>query len=467
MFIKKRPNILFLMTDQQRNDTFSCINPEVHTPHLDALIQDSVFFSNARSANPSCVPSRAAIMTGKFPSECQCPSYITQLPADETTFMTRLQEAGYHTAVVGKQHFAGSQIRRGFDDEMIIDGHGAFAENHYIQPYLDFLEQNGIDRKSVYTREFISGGRWNVDTKYHLDDFLGELGKTWLGKKLQEKPDADAKPWFFTLSFSGPHHPYDLEGTKYADRYELDGLLSPDTTYEQLDKKPPQFKGMDSYAKIYLKDFTEEQFKKTKRSYYANITLMDQKIGEVLQMLKDHDMYEDTLIIYTSDHGDFMGDFGMVEKLQCLTDSLMRVPLFVKPPIKGFKGVEIADEVLNIDIAATCLEAAEAQVPEELSGFSYNGYWDHAKEVKVRDAVYMEAGAIKGCIYNGIKTVHYMDRDYGELYDLKQDPKETNNLWDDPSYQQHKLEGTRIILNHMYRAIPKWNIPWNIGTPEI
>ncbi|KAF4323104.1 hypothetical protein G195_003892 [Phytophthora kernoviae 00238/432] len=451
----------------QRNDTFSCINPEVHTPHLDALIQDSVFFSNARSANPSCVPSRAAIMTGKFPSECQCPSYITQLPADETTFMTRLQEAGYHTAVVGKQHFAGSQIRRGFDDEMIIDGHGAFAENHYIQPYLDFLEQNGIDRKSVYTREFISGGRWNVDTKYHLDDFLGELGKTWLGKKLQEKPDADAKPWFFTLSFSGPHHPYDLEGTKYADRYELDGLLSPDTTYEQLDKKPPQFKGMDSYAKIYLKDFTEEQFKKTKRSYYANITLMDQKIGEVLQMLKDHDMYEDTLIIYTSDHGDFMGDFGMVEKLQCLTDSLMRVPLFVKPPIKGFKGVEIADEVLNIDIAATCLEAAEAQVPEELSGFSYNGYWDHAKEVKVRDAVYMEAGAIKGCIYNGIKTVHYMDRDYGELYDLKQDPKETNNLWDDPSYQQHKLEGTRIILNHMYRAIPKWNIPWNIGTPEI
>ena len=113
------------------------------------------------------------------------------------------------------------------------------------------------------------------------------------------------------------------------------------------------------YSKIYIKDYDEDTFRRTKRSYYANITLIDEKIGEVVDLLKEHDAYDDTVIIYTSDHGDFMGDYGLVEKLQCLEDSLMRVPLFVKPPVKGFKGTVIDDEVVNIDIAGTCLELAD------------------------------------------------------------------------------------------------------------
>lgn len=149
MNIKRRPNILFIMTDQQRYDTLSRVNSEIKTPYLDALSRDSVFFKNAYCSNPSCVPSRAAIMTGKFPSECKCPTFITKLPVEEKTFMTRLQEAGYHTAVIGKQHFAGSLIKKGYDEEMIVDGHGAFAEPETIQLYLDYLEENGVDKKSL------------------------------------------------------------------------------------------------------------------------------------------------------------------------------------------------------------------------------------------------------------------------------------------------------------------------------
>lgn len=111
--MNKRPNIIFIMTDQQRYDAMGKVNPLVQTPNLDMLANDSVFFTHGYCANPSCVPSRAAIMTGKYPSECQVPAFISKLPDSETTFMSRLQKLGYYTAVVGKQHFAGSAIERG------------------------------------------------------------------------------------------------------------------------------------------------------------------------------------------------------------------------------------------------------------------------------------------------------------------------------------------------------------------
>lgn len=459
----KRPNILFIMTDQQRFDTFGRNNSVIKTPNLDSLIEDSVFFENARCSNPSCVPSRAGIMTGKMPSECACPAYITDLPQSETTFMSRLQDAGYHTAVIGKQHFANSKIEKGYDEEMIIDGHGSFAPPNDIAHYIKFLAKNGIDPDSVYKRTSISGGEWRVDVKYHIDNFIGDLGREWVEK--QDKNQE--KPWFFNLSFSGPHHPYDLDGTKYADLYKLEDMAVPNSSYEDLMEKPEHFRKMDMYSDIYLKNHTLEQFQKSKRSYYANMTLMDEKIGEVIQALKDKDLYDDTMIVFTTDHGDFLGDYGLMEKLQCLSDSLMRVPLFVKPPVKGFKGITIADEVLNIDIASTCLVLAEEKVPEELSNYPYVGYWNSSAYKNVRDEIFMEAGAIKGVIVDGVKVISYVGREYGELYDLKKDAEEVENLWNATEYQAVKMKGLQLIINYMYKAIPESSVPWNIGTPEI
>lgn len=458
-----RPNILFIMTDQQRYDTFGCINPKIITPNMDKLIKNSIFFKNAYCSNPSCVPSRAAIMTGKYPSECGAPSYITPLPADETTFMTRLQEAGYHTAVIGKQHFAGSDIPKGYDYENIIDCHFANTNNEESRKFVDFLEANGVDVGTEYTRTLISGGTWNVKEELHLDNYIGELGKEWLTNKASEPSD---QPWFFTLSFPGPHHPYDLEGTRYSDMYKLEDMDLPEATFEDLDQKPDHFKEMSGYSKIYLKDFSEDQFRRTKRAYYANMTLIDEKVGQVIDLLKANDLYDNTMIIYSTDHGDFMGDFGMVEKLQCLTDSLMHVPLFVKPPIKDYKGSVNEDPVINIDIASTCLTAAGAQVPSRLANYPYTTYWTD-DQPKVRDYLYMEARDMRGILKDGVKTIHYVDRPYGELYDMKKDPLEIENLWNDATYDRQKLEAYRLMMNHMYQATPEWDTPWNYGTPEI
>lgn len=465
--MKKRPNIIFLMTDQQRFDTFSCNNPEVITPNLDLLIADSVSFENAYCSNPSCVPSRAAIMTGKYPSECKCPDFITYLPAEETTFMTRLQAAGYHTAVIGKQHFGTTDIPKGYDEECIIDAHFPTSPEEALGVYLDYLKENEIDPASLWEPAFVSGGVWNGEMKYHIDDFIGELGQKWLQERAEKTKAGDDTPWFFTLSFPGPHHPYDLEGTEYAERYDLTQLSGPSSDETALLEKPMQYREMDQYAHIYLKDFTEDDYLRSKRSYYANMTLIDEKIGAIVDTLKQNNMYDDTMIIYSSDHGDFMGDYGLMEKLQCLADSLMRVPLFVKPPLAGFKGMKVSDRVTNLDIASTCLTAAEAQVPSALCNVPYNQYWDTSKERKVRDYIYMEAARIKGCICDDIKTVCYIGREHGELYDLKKDPLELHNLWDDASYQAAKLKGCQIVMQEMYHSIPLWDVPWNYGTPEV
>ncbi len=462
--MSKRPNILFLMTDQQRFDTFGINNKIIKTPNLDAIIEESIFFENARCTNPSCVPSRAAIMTGKMPSECACPAYITDLPADEVTFMTRLQEAGYHTAVIGKQHFANSKIDKGYDEECIIDGHGSFAPSGDIAPYLRYLAENGISPEKMYVKSCISGGDWQVDEKYHIDTFIGDLGVKWIEKQDENQE----KPWFFTLSFSGPHHPYDLENTKYSALYDLKDMNPPESTYDDLLQKPPQYRNMNMYSKIYLKDHTDEEYRKSKRAYYANMTLMDEKIGEVIAMLKQKGLYEDTVIIYSTDHGDFLGDHGLMEKLQCLSDSLMRVPLFVKPAVKDPQFKSISDPVLNVDIASTCLDLAGVPIPKGLSNYPYTPYFTPNKDLFLRDYIYMEAAAIRGVVLStNVKVVSYINRSYGELYDLNIDPFERVNLWDDPKYTTSKISALQKIMDMMYQATPKFDVPWNYGTPEI
>lgn len=453
-----KPNILFIMTDQQRFDTID--NDLIITPNLNKLIKESVFFENAYCSNPSCIPSRAAIMTGKMPSECGCPTFKTRLPQTEKTFVKMLAENGYFTELVGKLHFAESKIDTGFDKEILVDGHSPGYNPSLMGEYIKYLAQNKVSPNQLYKKTSMSGGEWLADTKFHIDYFLGEKGKQEILKLPKDKP------WFLNLSFSGPHHPYDLDGTKYADMYKLEDMVIPKTKYEDLEQKPKHFREMDSYANIYLKDYTLEEYQRSKRSYYANLTLIDEKIGEVIATLKSEGLYDNTMIIFTSDHGDFMGDFGMVEKLQCLTNSLMRVPLFVKPPIKDYCGQKVEDEVLNIDVAATCLDAAGIPIPKDMSDFGYTQYYT-GEEIKQRPYIFMEAGNIKGIINNNIKTVSYVDRDYGELYDLSEDPLEINNLWNAEPYAAAKMQGLMLIINEMYKAIPYHDVIWNVGTPLI
>lgn len=462
-----QPNIIFLMTDEQRWDTFSYNNPAIKTPHLDALIGESVFFKHAYCSNPSCVPSRAAIVTGKHPTACACPTFISKLPAEQTTFMTKLQQVGYTTAVVGKQHFAGSEIYHGYDFEEIVDGHFPTAKYKAIAPYADYLAQEGVDPAALVQAGEAMERTWTGDVKHHIDWFIGEEGKRWLKNHHEASKGCDAqKPWVFTLSFPGPHQPYDALGTPYADWYKAEDMPDSPSCAADLAQKPPHYQTMKQTAR--MEEYPKEVLQKTKQSYYANMSLIDEKIGEVVALLKELGEYDNTMILYSSDHGDFMGDYGLVAKAQYLCDSLMRVPLFIKPPLQSFKGFEVADYVTNIDIASTCLHVAHAPelIGQNMENHPYHLYWQQ-DQVTPADYLFMEAHDLKGTIENEIKVIYYVNRPYGEIYDLKDDPYERINLWDNPNYQDAKMRAMTRIIDRLFAFSPSSEMEWNTGAPKI
>lgn len=465
--MSQRPNILFIMTDEQKYDTFSCINPTIKTPYLDDLIQESVFFTNGYCTNPSCIPSRAAIMTGKYPTACQCPTYISKLPEDEVTFMKKLQESGYCTAVVGKQHFAGSTIEKGYDYEFIVDGHSPNADKEEITLYTEYLVSKGIDPRSLYEGDLIVGGHWKGNVEDYIDSFVGEQGKSWLENHIKgNQSNKEKQPWFLNLSFPGPHQPFDGAGTGYEKDYDLKDMNRNESCFADLDGKPPHYKKLN--PKAYIDQYPDEKFRETKRSYYATMSLIDEKIGEVVKLLKETGEFDNTLIIYTADHGDFMGDYGMVTKAQYLCQSLMRVPFFIKPPLANFSGKVVHDDVSNVEIASTALVAAESaeKISENMENHPLQKYWSE-ESPSPETFLYMEAHNIKGVIVDQIKTIYYVDRPYGELYDLKKDPLERMNLWEEPSYQGQKCLGLSKIIDKMFQLSPKSEMRWNTHAPEI
>ena len=202
-----------------------------------------------------------------------------------------------------------------------------------------------------------------------------------------------------------------------------------------------------------------------RKAYYANVSLIDRKIGEVIEVLKKSGEYENTLIIYTSDHGDYMGDFGVAAKAQYLSEVLMRIPFLLKPPIKDFKGYHEKSFVSSVEIAATFLTAGGIAVPDNMQGRSLTGFYEGVPERQ--DDIYMEARDLRGIRTKDFKLVFYAEREYGELYDMNQDPWERHNLWDHPAQQKTKQELLCRLMNHMVRLGENSQAAWNVGAPEI
>ncbi len=460
---QNRPNILFIMTDEQRFDHLGSVNPAVKTPHLDALANDGVLFSRAYTPNPSCVPARAGIFTGKYPHQCAAPTFITYLPAHEKTFMSYLQEAGYYTAVIGKQHFGESKIERGYDHEDIIDSHSPAPQNPNRNSYNQWLWDAGFKHRN----ELIQGNpdirrysEWKADPKYHVDHYVGDRGREWI-----ESGSPEDRPWFCWISFPGPHGPIDCGNLPQADLYDPAEIDMPETNFEMLAQKPPHnsLRGGPEHQE----PFTKDEIRKLRHAYYANVTLIDEKIGAIVQALKNSGAYDNTLIFFTSDHGDFMGDFQLMAKGQNIMEVLMRIPFIIKPPKGGARGKVESSLISAIDIAATSLTVAGAEVPEHMASRDLSHYWSHAEDLDDRDELYMEAAGIRCLRTRRWKIGHYWNKPYGELYDLENDPWEKENLWDRRDIAELKSKLQKRLLDKLIELSPRSYIAWNHGAPEL
>ena len=460
--IMERPNILLIMPDQHRGDCLSCSgHPVVQTPNIDRIASEGINFTRTYTQSPICVPARAGLITGRYPHQIGIVHNRAFLRPDTPNLLHALHGAGYYTAEIGKVHLGAS--RRIMDTRHNIDHLKAFGFDHadedwgkmayvsMISPWTDLMKEHGllkayqddmkaragraidalpIDRKDlegIVPRQMWYAAPSPAVMPYYPDNNIGDRAVDWLKNYNGEKP------FFLQVGFMGPHDPYDAP-QEYADPYLKDlGKIPVDSL------NPPPSTPSSAYQRMtdiftYYSDtdsLDEEKIRRLRAYYYGNITLIDEKIGEILSVLEERDWLDNTLIIYTSDHGDHVGHHRLVGKV-VMFDPSMHVPLVMRPP-GGVASHAVRDLIELNDVNPTILEAAGAKPAPESNARSLFPYLRSTGE-RLHDAVFSEVYAFTAVVTN--RYAYVIERASGDpcsLYDYEEDPLEENNLASDPA----------------------------------
>jgi arylsulfatase A-like enzyme len=462
----KRPNILILMTDQQRWDSVGCYGSEAaHTPHIDQVAREGVVFEKCYVSNPVCTPSRASLLTGKTLPAHGVYQLYDVLPEDEMLFPKRLQESGYKTALFGKLHIASRLYEAkhrhpndGFDIfEWCIEPsiHMESPHNGYIrwlkQNHRDFYEKLREQRRDLH----------HAPKEVHMTHWAAE-GVI----DLIEQSSAD-KPFFALMSVFDPHNPYRGYPKEYGRLIDSSKINLPLPKGESME---PEAIHRQREKDALGTGFTSQELIQMKHDYYATIALFDDEVGRVLQALEEKGVAKNTLVIICSDGGDMLGDHQLLSKGAFFYDPSVRVPLIVRWPEQLPSGRRVTSLVQLQDLCATILSAAGILTPEVQAAMPEShdllplmqGRVEQVRDVAV--CTYRNTGILLESLYPDppIHGTMLCDQQYkitvymppegryeplqGQLFDLKRDPKEMTNLWDSPAYQPLRLEMLEKLL---------------------
>ena len=457
---QKRPNILFITTDEQRFDCLGCYgNPVIRTPNVDRIAEQGVRFERGYVQNPMCMPSRMAIMTGRYCSENGCNINCVGIPEHEQadTFIQALHDAGYMTAAIGKMHMMPKWGPFGFAYLDLVEGK-ADLNNQYID-YLKARGLNGKQNEAKGEEDGPPGTRTSaLATEDTIDAFVGRRGVRWLDDWCGDEP------FFLWLSFSNPHFPFDPP-EPYDTMYDPATVPGPVWREGEMDDKPTQRqlqreRGYDRYS--------DDELRKVIAHYYGNVTLVDDQVGKVLEVLERKGLMEDTLIAFTSDHGDHLGDHRLLHKSGVtFYDISVRVPYLVRYPKLFPQGAVCEDLVEAIDLPATFLDVAGVTAPSAMQGRSLVGLAD-GKLDDWRDDAFSEIDLHINPKMHGPndpgsrdyvamictrewKYVHFPNLGIGELYDLVSDPHELTNLFYRADYADQVAAMRLRLLNRFMR----------------
>ena len=464
---QQRPNIIFIMADDHASHALSCYGSRINkTPNLDRIANEGMRFSNCFCTNSICAPSRASILTGLYSHAHGVLDNKTQFREDAITFPEILRQNGYETALFGKWHLKIDPVE--FDYYSILPGQGEY-----------------------YNPDFIQMGQ-TVRYEGHVTDVITDQVLNWLQSR------ESSKPFCLLYQFKAPHSNF-MPGLRYLNRYNDVEIPLPETFFDEYTSRTAaapnatMHMSKDFYHGWHLKlnpnldhdpvirkiwsqaydRMSRDQKRvwdaayepKNKKYYQSNLTdkeLMiwnyqrfikdylrcvdgiDNNVGRVLNYLESTDLEENTIVIYTSDQGFFLGDHGWWDKRFMYEESI-RMPLMVKYPGKEIAGYQSDAMVLNIDIAPTILNMAGVPVPPTMQGRSYRKLVLNEKVSDWRKAMYYHyyeyPGRPQVKKHYGIRTQRYKlihfydDIDAWELYDLKRDPQELNNIYHVPKYQ--------------------------------
>ncbi|MGC9350292.1 MAG: sulfatase family protein [Anaerolineae bacterium] len=450
-----RPNILFITTDEQRFDCLGAYgNPVIRTPNLDRIAAEGVRFDRGYVQNPMCMPSRMAMMTSRYCSEHGSNINCVGIPPHEQahTFMHYLRDAGYTTAAVGKMHMMPKWGPFGFTYLDLVEG-----KSDDNNQYIDYLKAKGLNgrQREAKGEEGPFGTRTNpLLAEDTIDGFVGRRAKAWL-----ELWEGD-HPFFLWVSFSNPHFPFDPP-EPYDTMYDPADVPAPVWREGEMDHKPTQRQLQQERG---YDELTEDEFRQIIAHYYGNVTLVDDQVGELLRVLEEKGLMDNTLIAFTSDHGDHLGDHRLLHKSGVtFYDVSVRVPYLVRYPDLFPPGLVCEALVEAIDLPVTFLDVAGVDKPPTMQGHSLVGLaqgdisdWrdDAFSEIDLRINPRMHGPKDPGsrdyvamiCTRRW-KYVHFPNLGIGELYDLEEDPDELNNLFYDSAYADKVAEMRLRLLN--------------------
>jgi arylsulfatase len=423
-----RPNILFITTDHLRYDTLGCTgDPVIRTPCIDALAARSVSLSRYFVQNPVCHPSRATMLTGRYPCHHGVRWNFNDLSENEVTLLEYLKRHGYRTACIGKYHLDQRRFHEALDYREAASIRNMKPEN----PFVQYVKSRGFEYRTEFAlpgfRERLGAvPQPDLPEDCHLDAYVGMRTCEYLERA--EGPE----PFFLWLGFYGPHHPYVPSG-RFATMYGADDVPPFHRSDDDLRKKPVEYRlyfQAEGHKYYPFADASEQTFREMKAAYYGTVSLIDEQVGRVLETLQRQGLADSTVVVFTSDHGEFLGDHGIPVKAPFLLDCMLHVPCLLHVPQGGRRGDVCGQLTESVDLYPTLCRLAGLDAPEWVQGRDLTPLLaGRPGEFQERGAVYAEA-VDKRCLRTAEwKLIHYAAKPYGELYHLSEDPHELNNLY--------------------------------------
>ncbi|TFL19356.1 choline-sulfatase [Jannaschia formosa] len=421
-----QPNILILMVDQLNGTLFPDGPADwLHAPNLKRLAARSRRFRNCYTASPLCAPGRASFMSGLLPSRTKVYDNAAEFASDIPTYAHHLRRAGWRTCLSGKMHFVGPDQLHGFEERLTTDIYP--ADFGWTPDYRKPGER--IDWWYHNMGSVTGSGVAEITNQMEYDDEVAHFARMWLYDAAREK---DGRPWCLTVSFTHPHDPY-VARRRFWDLYEDCDHLDPpvpEMPYEQHDPHSRRLLEANDRGNF---DVTQDDVRRSRRAYFANISYLDEKVGEILQVLED--TRQEAIVLFVSDHGDMLGERGLWYKMSFLEGSA-RVPLMIAAP--GIEpGLDLTP-VSNIDVCPTLCDLAgvdmsaiapwttgESLVPLGRGGTRETPVaMEYAAEGSWAPMVALRAGQWK-------YTRCALDPE--QLFDLDADPHELENRAEDPA----------------------------------
>lgn len=441
------------------------------TPNLDRIVNEGISFSQCHVTAASCAAARASLFKGYFPHTT---GILKNADRWRRSWIELLNQSGYYCTNIGKMHTWPFLTELGFHERFVVENKDRYLEGRYFFDEWDralrfrglVKQQRELYRKRDDYQSALGAFDWELPEDTHPDMFVGDMATWWIDSKPKQSP------LFLQIGFPGPHPPYDPI-PRYAQPYLDKDLPLLNVTQAELDGQPPALKELRQHNQDIDHDSvimdlhpTHQQRHRQRAYYLANVTMIDEKVGQIMESLDRNGYLDNSIIIFTSDHGDCLTDHGHSQKWT-MFEQITRVPMIVWAPGRFGPARRIDALVQQMDLGPTILEWAGIDVPADWEATTLSPALDPEQDFQGRDYVYCEQGrdaVLTGCEFMTMvrdkryKLVHYLDEPDGQLYDLASDPNEQKNLWHDESAAEQK--------QNLLAELREWRIRSGVTTKD-